>query len=44
MIDRAFGLFLIGNQHILAVEKQDTELFGFAVRHGGVAIIKQRIP
>ena len=44
MVDRAFGLFLIRHQHILAVKEKDAELFGFAMRHGGVAVIDQRIP
>ena len=44
MVDGALGLFLIGDQHVLAVKKQDAELFGFAVGHGGVAIVQQRIP
>ena len=44
VIDRAARLFLVRDQHILAVKEQDAELFGFAVRHGGVAIVEQRIP
>ena len=44
MVNRAFGLFLIGDQHVLAVKEEDAELFGFAVRHGGVAVVEKRIP
>ena len=41
---RCPGLFLIGDQHVLAVQKQDAELFGFAVGHDGLAIIQKRVP
>ena len=44
VIDGALGLFLIRDQDVLAVEKQDAELFGFAVGHRGVAVVQQRIP
>ena len=44
MIHRAARLCFIRDQHILAVEKQDAKLFRLQMRHGGVAIIKQRIP
>ena len=44
VVDRAFLLHFICNQHVLFVQKQDAELFGFAVGHCGVAVIQQRIP
>jgi hypothetical protein len=44
MIDRALGLLLIRDQHVLAIKVEDAELLGFPMRHGGVAIIEQRIP
>ena len=44
MVDRALGLFLVRDQHVLAIEEQDAELFGFAVAHRGMAIVQQRIP
>ena len=42
--DRAARLFFIGDQNILAIQKQDAELLGLKMRHGGVAIVEQRVP
>ena len=44
VIDGAAGLFLIRDQHVLAVEIEDAELPDLAMGHGGVAIIQQRVP
>ena len=44
MVDGAAGLFLIRDQHVLAVEIEDAELLDLAMGHGGVAIIQKRAP
>ena len=44
VIDSALALFLIADDDVLAVQINDAELFGFAVRHRGVTIIKQSVP
>ena len=44
VVDGPFGLLFIGDQDVLAVKEQDAELLGFAVGHGGVAIIDQSVP
>ena len=44
VVNRAACLGLIRDQHVLAVQKQHAELLDFAMRHGGVAIVEQRVP
>jgi hypothetical protein len=44
MIHGAFGLRLIGDQHVLAIEVEDAELFDVAMGHGGLAIVQERVP
>ena len=44
MIYGAFALFLVADHDVLAIKVDHAELFGFSVRHGGVAIIQQRVP
>ena len=44
MVDRALGLLFIRDQHVFSVKEQHAKLFGFAVRHGGMAIVQQRVP
>jgi RNase P/RNase MRP subunit p29 len=44
VVDSARCLQFIGDQGILAIEKDDVELFAFFPRHGGVAVIKKLLP
>ena len=44
VVDRAFLLHFVRDQMVLAVEKQDAELFGRIVRHRSGAIFEQRRP
>ena len=44
MIDGALLLYLVGDEIVLAVEKQDAELLGLAAGHGGGAVIEKAAP
>ncbi len=44
MIDCALAENLVRDQDILSVQKKNTELFGFTVRHDCVAIIEHSLP
>ena len=44
VIDGAFLLHLVGDQHVLAIEKQDAEALGRAVAHAGAAVGHHLVP
>ena len=44
MIDRAFRLFLIRDEDVLAVEVENAKLLHLQMGHGGVAIVQQSVP
>ena len=44
MVDRAGGLRLIRDQRVLGIEEKQAKFLGLAMRHGGVAVVQQRIP
>src|SRR5260370_41301422 len=44
VVDGAALLDLVGDQHVLAVEEEDAELFGLLVRQGDVAVVDELLP
>ncbi len=44
MIDCALPLRLIGDKDVLAIQVENTELFGIPMRHRCVAIVQHSIP
>lgn len=44
VIDGPTGLFFIGDENVFPVKKQNTKLLGFAMRHGGMAIVEHGVP
>src|SRR5215469_3046207 len=44
VIDRAFALDLVGDENILAIKEENSELFGLSARHGRMAIVQKSGP
>lgn len=44
VVDGACRLLFVGDDGVLAIQKQDAKLFGFTMRHGCAAIVDQIIP
>ena len=44
VIDGALGLRFVCNEGVLAIKEEEEDLLGFAVGHGGLAIVEQGVP
>ncbi len=44
LVDRPFGYEFVADEHVLAVEMENSHAFHRAVRHIGVEIIRERLP